>query len=59
MHDSTVLSHAMEIDWSHDENGLVYLGPMMVIDRVQFHQVIGIDWTQSQSKVEFKLISLN
>ena len=35
------LHHTLEIDWSHDGNQLVCLGPMMGIDRVQFHQP---DW---------------
>ena len=46
----------MEIDWSHDENRLVHPGPMMGIDRVRFHQLIGMDWAQNQSKIEIKLI---
>ena len=35
------LSHMMEINWLHDGNRLVCLGPMIGIDRVQFHQP---DW---------------
>ena len=30
----TFLSHVMEIDWLNDEIQLVYLGPMVGIDRV-------------------------
>ena len=40
----TFLSHMIEIDWSNDEIQLVYLGPMMGIDRVQPHHLIGMDW---------------
>ena len=50
------LSHMMEIDWSNDEIGLVYLGPMMGIDSVRSYQ--GMDWAQNQSKIEIKLITL-
>ena len=46
-----LLSHMMEIDWSHDEIQLVHPGPMMGIDRVQFHHLIGMDWAQNQSKL--------
>ena len=53
------LSHVMEMDWLHDRNRLSSQGPMMGTDRVQFHQVIGMDWTQGQSKAEIKLIILN
>ena len=54
----TFLSYMTEIDWSHDGNQLVHLGPMMGIDRVQFHHLIGMDWAQKQSKIEIKLITL-
>ena len=53
-----ILSHMMEINWSNDEIQLVYLGPMMGIDRVQSHHLIGMDWAQNQSKIEIKLITL-
>ena len=49
----------MEINWLYDGNQLVHPGPMVGIDRVHFHQAIGMDWVQSQSKVEIKLITLN
>ena len=53
----TFLSCMMEINWSNDEIRLVYPGPMMGIDRVQSHHLIGMDWAQNQSKIEFKLIT--
>ena len=46
-----------EIDLSHDEIRLVHLGPMMGIDMVQVHHLIGMDWAQDQSKIEIKLIN--
>ena len=54
----TFLSCMMELDWSHDEIRLDHLGPMMGIDRGQFHHLIGMDWAQNQSKIEIKLITL-
>ena len=48
----------IEIDWSNDEIQLAYLGPMMGIDRVQPHHLIGMDWAQNQSRIESKLITL-
>ena len=52
------LNCMIEINWLHDGNRLVYLGPMMGIDRVQFHSLIGMDWAQNQSMVEIMLITL-
>ena len=50
-----VLSGMMEIDWLHDGNRLVHPGPMMGVDRGQFHHLIGMDWAQNQSKVEINV----
>ena len=44
------LSHMIEIDWSNDGIRLIYPGPMMGIDRVQPHHLIGMDWAQNQSR---------
>ena len=52
------LSHMMEIDWLHDEIRLLHPGPMMGLNRAQFHHLIGMDWDQNQSKIEIKLITL-
>ena len=46
----TFLSHVMETDWSNDEIRLGDLGPMMGIDRVWPHHLIGVDWAQNQSR---------
>ena len=54
----TFLSRVMEIDWSNDDIRLAHLGPMMGIDRVSSHHLIGMDWAQNQSKIEIKLITL-
>ena len=42
----TFLSHMIEIDWLNDGIRVVYLGPMMGIDRVQPHHLIGMDWAR-------------
>ena len=52
------LSHMTEIDWLNDEIQLIYPGPMIGIDRVQSHHLIGMDWAQNQSIIEIKLITL-
>ena len=52
------LSHMIEIDWSNDEIRLAYLGPMMGIDRVRPHCLIGMDWAHNQSRIESKVITL-
>ena len=48
----------MEIDWSNDEIRLVYPGPMLGIESIQSHHLVGMDWAQNQSKIESKLITL-
>ena len=45
----TFLSHAMDIKRSNDGIQLGDPGPMMGIDRVRPHHLIGVDWTQNQS----------
>ena len=52
------LSRMIVINWSNDGIRLVYQGPMMGIDRVQPHHLIGMDWAQIQSRIESKLITL-
>ena len=46
----TFLSHAMEIDRSNDGIRLGDLGPMMGIDRVHPHHLMGVEWAQNQSR---------
>ena len=46
----TFLSHVIDIDWLNDGNQLGDLGPMMGIERVQPHHLIGVDWAQNQSR---------
>ena len=46
----TFLSHVIETNWLNDEIRLGDPGPMMGIDRVQPHHLIGVDWAQSQSR---------
>ena len=43
---------SIEIDWSNDGIRLVYPGPMMGIDRVQPHDLIGKHWARNQSTVD-------
>ena len=45
----TFLSHVMDIDRLNDGIRLGDLGPMMGIDRVCPHHLIGVDWAQNQS----------
>ena len=54
----TFLSHAMDINRLNDGIQLGDLGPMMGIDRVCPHHLIGVDWAQNQSRIESKLITL-
>ena len=54
----TFLSCIIETDWSNDGIQLVYLGPMMGIDRVQPQHLSWMDWAQNQSRIESKLITL-
>ena len=44
------LSHVIDIDWSNNEIRLGDPGPMMGIDRVHPHHLIGVDWGQNQSR---------
>ena len=44
------LSHAIDIDWSNEEIRPGDRGPMMGIDRVCPHHLIGVDWAQNQSR---------
>ena len=46
----TFLSHVIETDWSNDGIQPGDPGPMMGIDRVQPHHLIGVDWAQNQSR---------
>ena len=48
----TFFSHMIEINWSNDEIRLVYLGPMVGIDRVQPYHLIRMDWVQNQSRID-------
>ena len=51
------LSCTLEIDWLHDGNRLVCLGPMMGIDGSDSINLIGLDWAHNKSKVEIKLMT--
>ena len=44
------LSCVIDIDRSNDEIRLGDPGPMMGIDRVCPHHLIGVDWAQNQSR---------
>ena len=44
------LSHVIDMDWLNDEIQLGDPGPMMGIDRVCPHHLIGVDWAQNQSR---------
>ena len=55
----TFLSHVIDIDWSNDGIQPGDLGPMMGIDRVWPHHLIGVDWAQNQSRYILKLIKMN
>ena len=46
----TFLSCAMDIDRSNDGIQLGDPGPMMGIDRVHPHHLIGVHWSQNQSR---------
>ena len=41
-----VLNCMVEINGLHHGKGDMHPGPMMGIDRVQFHHLIGIDWAR-------------
>ena len=43
------LSHVMDMDRLNDGIQLRDPSPMMGIDRVHPHQLIGVDWAQNQS----------
>ena len=46
----TFLSRAMDIDRLNDGIRPGDLGPMMGIDRVRPHHLIGVDWAQDQCR---------
>ena len=46
----TFLSCMIETDWSNDGIRPGDPGPMMGIDRVQPHHLIGMDWAQNHSR---------
>ena len=45
-------SHAIDMDWLDDEISLGDPGPMMGIDSVHPHHLIGVDWAQNQSTIK-------
>ena len=46
----TFLSNVMETNWLNDEIQLGDPGPVMGIDRVRPHHLIGVDLAQNQSR---------